>query len=151
MGGSYQCGHIHIDETQREIKEWADRNFGQTVIKYHVASFLGMVEEVGEIAHSILKMSQGIRGTRAEHEEKIIDGIADLVIFTLHFAADNGIDAEAAVEQVWSKVRQRDWKNDRQGGGSMGYCRGCAKGRLIDPVNGLCHECRTGVAVEEGA
>jgi NTP pyrophosphatase (non-canonical NTP hydrolase) len=134
---------LSIRETQTEIHAWSTRNFGPVVpIAYDVSSFLGMVEEVGEIAHAILKMSQGIRGTRAKHEADVIDGMADLMVFTLDFAARNGLDAEKALEQVWAKVKQRDFTTDKQLGGSMAHCAACGRGRVCDPVSGLCAECR---------
>ena len=102
--------NLSMRDTQAEIFEWSVRNFGNPVeIKYNISSFLGMVEEVGEIAHAILKHAQGIRGTREQHEADVIDGIADLIVFTLDFAARNGIDAERALTDVWAKVKQRNW------------------------------------------
>jgi NTP pyrophosphatase (non-canonical NTP hydrolase) len=144
---------LSIRDTQAEILAWSTKNFGAKVpIAYDVSSFLGMVEEVGEIAHAILKMSQGIKGTRAKHEADVIDGIADLMVFALDFAGRNGIDAEKALEQVWAKVKQRDFTRDRQVGGLMGHCRACSQATLIDPVTEICAWCREReAAIEAGA
>jgi NTP pyrophosphatase (non-canonical NTP hydrolase) len=134
---------VSIRDTQAEILAWSTRNFGARVpIAYDVSSFLGMVEEVGEIAHAVLKMSQGIKGSRAKHEADVIDGIADLMVFTLDFAARNGLDAEKALEQVWAKVKLRDFTQDKQVGGRLGNCRRCRAVRPIDPVTEICAECR---------
>ena len=74
---------------------------------------------MGEIAHSILKMSQGIRGTREQHISAIQDGIADLLIYTLDFCARNGYDADTLLSEVWERVKHRDWKHDPQTGGNI--------------------------------
>jgi NTP pyrophosphatase (non-canonical NTP hydrolase) len=133
---------LSIRDTQAEILAWSTRNFGRPVpIAYDVSSFLGMVEEVGEIAHAVLKMSQNIKGTRAKHEADVIDGIADLIVFTLDFAGRNGLDAESALERVWAKVKQRDFTKDKDLGGLMGHCRACSQATLIDPVTEICAWC----------
>src|SRR5262245_2028022 len=70
---SVENNQLNLSRTQAEIYEWSTRNFGNPVeITYNIWSFLGMVEEVGEIAHAILKYSQEIRGTREEHEAAVI-------------------------------------------------------------------------------
>jgi len=62
------------------IGQWADRNFD-----VHDPA-LGVLEEVGEMAHCLLKRKQGIRGfDQAEHFLKeLADGIADTAIYCLH-------------------------------------------------------------------
>jgi NTP pyrophosphatase (non-canonical NTP hydrolase) len=108
-----------MKETQDEIIEWSHRNFGNVPneqIPIRISSFLGMVEELGEIAHGILKMGQNIRGTKEEHEEEISDGIADLLVYLLDFCGRNNRDAEELLQKVWDKVKQRDWvKNNKDG------------------------------------
>lgn len=108
-----------LTKTQAEVHEWSERNFGlvpNSQIPLRISSFLGMVEELGEIAHAILKMTQGIRGTREEHTEAIKDGIADLLVFTLDFCARNQMEAELLLDEVWKKVKQRDWNKNNQTG-----------------------------------
>ena len=104
-----------LKKIQDEVFEYSCRNFGKPPIpiKCSIESFLGIVEEVGEVAHSILKMSEGINGTDEEHWEKIKDGIADIIIFTLDFAARNNLDAEKLVTEVWAKVKQRDYSKNK--------------------------------------
>ena len=104
-----------MKEIQDEIVEWSHRNFGQVPndqIPLRISSLLGMVEEMGELAHAVLKWTQGIRGTPEEHQEAIRDSIADLLVFTLDFCGRNGMDAQQLLEDVWPKVKQRDWKNN---------------------------------------
>lgn len=106
-----------MKEIQDEILEWSTRNFGRPVeIKYDISSFLGMVEEMGEISHAILKMSQGIRGTREKHLEDIKDGIADLLVYLLDFCGRNELNAEQLLIDVWNTVKNRDWTKNKLDG-----------------------------------
>jgi NTP pyrophosphatase (non-canonical NTP hydrolase) len=105
-----------LRRTQAEISIWSNHNFGDVPneqIPYRVSSFLGMVEEMGEIAHSILKMTQGIRGDDEKHIEGVKDGIADLLVFLLDFCGRNGMDAENLLSDVWAKVKLRDWNKNK--------------------------------------
>lgn len=70
---------------------------------------LGLVEELGEIAHAYLKQAQGIR-INENHTENLKDGAADLVIFLCDFASAIGFDLETEIIKTWDKVKQRDWK-----------------------------------------
>lgn len=90
---------------QNEVSKWADHNFGDKR-----DPFLGVVEEVGELSHAILKRKQGIRGTKEEHEEAIIDAVGDIVIFLADFCATQKIDFALSVALTWDKVKKRDWK-----------------------------------------
>ncbi len=45
-------------EIQAEVRVWSQRNF-QNAVPEH--SWLGMLEELGELSHAILKRQQGIR------------------------------------------------------------------------------------------
>jgi NTP pyrophosphatase (non-canonical NTP hydrolase) len=108
-----------LKKTQDEIIEWSHRNFGEvpnSQIPIRVSSFLGMVEEVGEIAHAILKQAQGIRGTSEEHEEELSDGIADLLVYTLDFCGRNNRNSEELLAKIWAKVKQRDWNKNKKDG-----------------------------------
>src|SRR5689334_18572758 len=100
-----------IKQTQDEIVEWSHRNFGlvpNEQIPFRVSSFLGMVEELGELAHAMLKCGQGIRGTEEEHKEAVKDSIADLLIFTLDFCGRNGMDAQQLLEDVCDRQETAD-------------------------------------------
>jgi NTP pyrophosphatase (non-canonical NTP hydrolase) len=70
---------------------------------------LGMTEELGEIAHHILKRAQGIRGGDVDHEAEIRDGCADLVIFMMGLADLEGFDLLTAINEAWDGVKHRDW------------------------------------------
>lgn len=99
---------MNLTELQKERDVWVARNFpGDTPHN----SLLGAVEELGEIAHHVLKLQQGIRGSDEHHLEEIEDGVADCVIFLAGLATHYGFDFGRAVEQTWAKVKQRDWVN----------------------------------------
>jgi NTP pyrophosphatase (non-canonical NTP hydrolase) len=68
------------NELMNEIGEWADKNF-----KVHMPDY-GIVEELGEIVHCILKRAQGIRGFDKDevYVPALKDAFADLMIYLLH-------------------------------------------------------------------
>jgi NTP pyrophosphatase (non-canonical NTP hydrolase) len=68
-----------------------------------------MVEEMGELAHHMLKSRQGIRGEGVDHDAEIRDACADLVIFTLGIASHKGFDLMTAINEAWDVVKKRDW------------------------------------------
>jgi len=91
---------------QAEHLTWAQRNFPDQE-PWH--SFVGMSEELGEAGHAFLKATQGIRG-HENHEEELVDALADMMIYMINFANLMGIDLHDALESTWDKVRQRDWQ-----------------------------------------
>lgn len=91
---------------QLEHAEWLRHNFPDYTPQQ---ALMGMVEELGEIAHAQLKLEQNIRGDAATHREELIDGVADLVIFLCGFCTLHDISLAAAVKEVWAEVSQRDW------------------------------------------
>lgn len=102
-----------LKEIQAENKDWADRNFGENRRAW--CALLGVVEEVGELAHAFLKREQNIRGTKAEHDAKISDAIGDIVIYLCDFCNIEGLDLSAIVQEVWDHVKTRDWRAEREG------------------------------------
>lgn len=101
-----------LKEIQNEHKEWVDRNFGEDRPAWH--ALLGLVEEVGELAHSYLKREQNIRGTKAEHTAKIKDAVGDIVIYLLDFCNKEGLDLTDVTKDVWDHVKNRDWRAERE-------------------------------------
>lgn len=102
-----------LSKLQREVQEWGKHNFPDAV---PLMAFLGMVEELGEMAHAILKAWEGIRGTPEQHEAEKRDAIGDLIIFLAHYCAMSGIDMEQEVQKTWAKVKKRDWQKDKENG-----------------------------------
>lgn len=91
---------------QKEQKEWSDRNFKTHKVDH---AFKGIIEEIGEMSHAMLKQEQGIRGTILYHEDKMQDAWADILIYMMEFANNKGWDADGIIELVWSDVKKRDW------------------------------------------
>lgn len=90
---------------QLEAAVWEAKNFKQQ--KPH-QPLLGVVEEVGELAHAHLKSEQGIRKDEDLFAKKI-DAIGDIVIYLAHYCVLNGIDFHLAVYHTWQEVKNRDW------------------------------------------
>ena len=74
-----------LQEIQSELKVWTEYNFGHQTPEI---SILGMIEELGELSHAILKEKQGIRYSDFLSYKK--DAIADLTIYALDYL--NSID-----------------------------------------------------------
>lgn len=66
-----------------ERNVWIAHNFPEQKIPEPQESLLGMVEEVGELAHSHLKELQAIRGTPEEHQANAKDAIGDITVYLL--------------------------------------------------------------------
>ena len=104
---------MNLHELQAEHMAWLERNFPQ---QQNHDPLLGLVEEVGELAHAHLKAAQSIRGMPQEHRADAIDAIGDIVIFLASYCNSNGFDLESAVVETWHKVKQRDWQRYPQDG-----------------------------------
>lgn len=101
---------MQLDELQAKVKDWADQNFGPSVAPYH-RNLLGLMEELGELAHAHLKREQGIRGTAEEHDSKAKDAIGDMMIFLMNYCSDRDWSLGEITQTTWEEVvRKRDWK-----------------------------------------
>lgn len=76
-----------LNEIQSELKVWTEYNFGKQTPDIAI---LGMIEELGELSHAILKEKQGIRQSDFLADKK--DAIADLTIYALNYL--NSIDGK---------------------------------------------------------
>ena len=97
-----------IREMQVEHLAWEQHNFPSTMGQYN-GPFKGIVEEVGELSHSLLKQEQGIRGTYEEHEKLAKDALGDMLVFMLSFCHAKGWDLQSIFEGTWNEVKKRDW------------------------------------------
>ena len=91
---------------QLEHRLWVKHNFPKQTRQQ---IFMGMTEELGELAHHLLKREQGIRGEGVDHEAEIRDACADLIIFMMGLADLEGFVLMDAVEEAWTEVKDRDW------------------------------------------
>ena len=116
-------GSMLISSLQQRSQAWRTRNFGENGDTslgnpQSIEQFLGMVEEMGELSHVLLKHGQGIRRmdpiTAAELEA---DALADLFIFMLGYAGRRQLDLEYIILKTWEKVERRDWVKDPERGG----------------------------------
>lgn len=74
---------------------------------FKVAPLLGVVEEAGEMVTAVMDMNR---------PADVEDAIGDLQVFLLHLCDVSGYDGDSALKGVWSKVRQRDWKKNKENG-----------------------------------
>ena len=94
---------------QQDVATWRKRNFpkdGPTV------GVCVLAEEVGELAHCIVKRHQGIRletATPAMEE----DAFGDVLISLAALADQAGVHLGTAVEDTWFRVRERDWRPEQ--------------------------------------
>lgn len=96
---------MNIGELQTQHRMWLNHNFPDQPPH---SPLLGIVEEVGELAHAHLKREQGIRRNE-NHDEGVIDALGDLFIYMLSYCNTNFIDLEHVVMTTWRQVAQRDW------------------------------------------
>lgn len=92
---------------QDERKLWAEKNFPGKGRDY--TTLLGVVEEVGELAHAHLKAAEGIRYSTGEARQLKADAIGDTIVFLAAYCDENGFDLQACVVTAWNKVFMRDW------------------------------------------
>ncbi len=104
---------MNLRTLQEEHMEWLEKNFPQ---QQGHDPLLGIVEELGELAHAHLKASQNIRGTPEALHAEAFDAIGDIVIYLASYCNSNGFDLHDAVTYTWSKVQKRDWQKYPQDG-----------------------------------
>ncbi len=73
---------------QKEHRIWDEANFGVQDLEVYE---LGMIEEVGELAHAVLKRKQGIRNSE-DHDANIKDAVADIGIYLIGYCTEVGLD-----------------------------------------------------------
>ena len=101
-----------LGKLQAEIRDWRMYNFPDTT---PTEQYMGMVEELGELSHTMLKDIQGIRGGGVA-EDEMKDAIGDLSIFMINFCDMKGWDYEKVLALTWEQVAGRDWRNNPKDG-----------------------------------
>jgi NTP pyrophosphatase (non-canonical NTP hydrolase) len=81
---------VETKKLQKEIYQWKLNNFGNKAGNGH-QNLLGVIEEIGELAHAVLKKEQGIRNNE-EHNDLMKDAIGDIFIFLMNYLSDMGIE-----------------------------------------------------------
>ena len=106
MGEATGQDILDLRRIQTLHRLWLNHNFPTQTREQIV---FGMVEELGELCHHLLKREQGIRGGGVDHEYEIRDACADLVIFMMGLADEEGFDLLTAINEAWDQVKRRDW------------------------------------------
>jgi NTP pyrophosphatase (non-canonical NTP hydrolase) len=97
-----------LKKLQCEHFEWAKHNFGE---QRPWQPLLGIMEELGELAHAHLKQSQDIRNNE-DHQRAAKDAIGDIIIFLANYCNIMKYDLDSIVRDTWEQVKQRDWKKN---------------------------------------
>ena len=79
---------MNFTTIQKEHRKWSLKNFPNQQAHH---CLLGMIEEVGELAHAHLKMEQGIR-MNEDHLAGRADAIADTVLYLIGHCNYHGVD-----------------------------------------------------------
>ncbi len=85
---------MNWQKLQIEVGKWSLKNFGEQPAERRI---LGMIEELGELVHAILKQEQNIRDTSMQDEW---DAIGDLVIYILDYCYILELDIENIVDSL---------------------------------------------------
>lgn len=99
-----------ISGTQKKIYDWMMKNFGQgvdteTLTKQQLA---GIIEEYGELTHSLLKLNQNIRNDE-NHIAQIEDAIGDILVFGYNLLSLLNIN----VNIIWRRIENgEDYNTD---------------------------------------
>lgn len=100
---------------QNQHAAWERVNF-PTSEKEVFHSLAGMTEELGELAHAILKDAQSIRG---DHEKHMLDGqdaVGDLFIYCAGLCNKMGWNMQQCIYKAWREVGSRDWTKNKETG-----------------------------------
>lgn len=92
-------------------EQWCRDNFGQNADNPVEWSVLGLIEEVGELAHHQLKGMQNIRQGE-DHEVGARDAVGDIFLFLLDYCTRRGWDFAEIVDEVVDEVHNRDWTKE---------------------------------------
>jgi NTP pyrophosphatase (non-canonical NTP hydrolase) len=116
---------MSIELKQKELNDvkWQINNFGKHEDDQDRV-FQGMVEELGEMAHSLLKFKQNIYINDPESgddvkfyklQDNVADAFGDIVIYGIQLMTTCQIDAEKAISDTIIKVLKRNWRENLSG------------------------------------
>jgi len=101
-----------ISELQREVAPWVLHNFEDCP---SWMPLVGIMEELGELAHAHLKEAQGIR-VNEDYIKNAKDAIGDIMIYLADYCNSRKFNLEQIIDDTWNSVKQRDWKADPKKG-----------------------------------
>jgi cytidylate kinase len=99
-----------ISHTQYRVTEWQERNFPASS---DLELALGVCEEAGELAATVLKLHRGIRPAEYS-DERLRDAIGDVVVFLLGLCSSRGWELQEVISETADRVLQRDWTKRHQ-------------------------------------
>lgn len=100
-----------LKEFQQRVLAWQTYNFPNNG---YIEPLMGIVEEVGELYHAVLKSRQQIRGfdtvldTTSKNAAK--DAVGDTLIYLFNFCSLYGLSIEECAETAWGEIKDRDWR-----------------------------------------
>lgn len=102
-----------ITELQAVTADWRDHNFppqqhSRPDISAAFEQLAGMMEEMGELSHALLKQVQKIR-TGENLRDLEMDAIGDLMIYLCGYCDRRGLDLFDCINRAWNEVKDRDW------------------------------------------
>lgn len=100
---------MEVRELIGNIVSWQEYNFGPSYGTGY-RNLLGVIEEVGELAHAQLKGEQGIRHKPEEILPMKVDAIGDILVFLINYCTSQGIDLIECLEAAWGEIKDRDWR-----------------------------------------
>jgi NTP pyrophosphatase (non-canonical NTP hydrolase) len=108
-----------LTDLQQRLKRWQEENFDEDCTGPEWMA-LGATEELGEVAHIIVKAKQRIRQHQAGLNDKslndLADGVADTVIYLMQLCSHLGIDFGKTLFYTAETVMQRNWRVNKTDG-----------------------------------
>lgn len=108
-----------LSELQKRLKKWQENNFDNDCTGPEWMA-LGATEELGEVAHIIVKAKQRIRQHQSGLDDnslnKLADGVADTVIYLIQLCSHLGIDFGKTLFYTAETVMQRNWRKNKTDG-----------------------------------
>ena len=100
---------MNLEIFQQEVYDWSVKNFG--LDEDPDIRVFGMVEELGELCHALLKSKQSIRRIDDKRARELVeDAIGDLMVYVADYCARTGLDLDLIVFKTWAEVKTRDWR-----------------------------------------
>lgn len=71
---------------------------------------------LGNLAHTVLKKEQGIRGSDAYHQVRMVQFLGTFLKSVDLIAEVSNVTTENAIKDTWFRVCERDWSKNRTNG-----------------------------------
>ena len=105
---SYPSNDLTFNQLQDRAVSYSKRNFGE-----HYGSgyrnLIGVMEELGELAHAQLKGEQNIKHTQEEILLMKIDAVGDILIFLANYCDSQGLAMGDCVLSALNEIEKRDF------------------------------------------